>query len=76
MNRCGKRRLDLRRSPPDLAIEVDATPSSLDRMKIYAARACPRFGNRWRRTHLQVLNRAPLRRESDQSGVSADPPAT
>jgi len=34
----GKRVLDLRRDPPpDLAIEVDVTHSSLDRMAIYAA---------------------------------------
>lgn len=34
----GKRRLDLRRDPPpDLAIEVDVTHSSLDRLEIYAA---------------------------------------
>lgn len=38
----GKRRLDLRVDPPpDLAIEVDATHSSLDRMKIYAALGVP-----------------------------------
>ena len=38
----GKRELDLRVDPPpDLAIEVDATSSSLDRMSIYAALAVP-----------------------------------
>src|SRR5438105_4906220 len=38
----GKRRIDLRMDPPpDLAIEVDVTSSSLDRMGIYAALAVP-----------------------------------
>jgi Uma2 family endonuclease len=38
----GKRRLDLRTDPPpDLAIEVDVTRSSLDRMSIYAALGVP-----------------------------------
>jgi Uma2 family endonuclease len=38
----GKRRIDLRTDPPpDLAIEVDVTSSSLDRMGIYAALAVP-----------------------------------
>lgn len=38
----GKRSLDLRNDPPpDLAIEVDVTSSSLDRMSIYAALAVP-----------------------------------
>src|SRR5437660_9856887 len=38
----GKRRLDLRKDPPpDLAIEVDVTHSSLDRMGIYAALGVP-----------------------------------
>ncbi len=38
----GRRRLDLRRDPPpDLAIEVDVTNSSLDRMSIYAAIRVP-----------------------------------
>jgi Uma2 family endonuclease len=38
----GNRRLDLRVDPPpDLAIEVDATHSSLDRMKIYAVLGVP-----------------------------------
>jgi Uma2 family endonuclease len=38
----GKRRLDLRIDPPpDLAIEVDTTQSSLDRMAIYAALGIP-----------------------------------
>jgi Uma2 family endonuclease len=38
----GVRRLNLRRDPPpDLAIEVDVTHSSLDRMAIYAALAVP-----------------------------------
>jgi Uma2 family endonuclease len=38
----GKRRIDLRIDPPpDLAIEVDGTSSSLDRMGIYAALAVP-----------------------------------
>jgi Uma2 family endonuclease len=42
----GKRRLDLRIDPPpDLAIEVDVTRSSLDRMAIYAALAVPEL---WR----------------------------
>jgi Uma2 family endonuclease len=38
----GRRQLDLRRDPPpDLAIEVDVTHSSLDRMGIYAALGVP-----------------------------------
>jgi len=38
----GKTRLDLRTDPPpDLAIEVDVTSSSLDRMSIYAALSVP-----------------------------------
>jgi Uma2 family endonuclease len=38
----GKRRINLRVDPPpDLAIEVDVTRSSLDRMGIYAALAVP-----------------------------------
>jgi Uma2 family endonuclease len=38
----GKRHLDLRVDPPpDLAVEVDVTSSSLDRMSIYAALGVP-----------------------------------
>ena len=38
----GKRQLDLRSDPPpDLAIEIDITNSSLDRMSIYAALGVP-----------------------------------
>jgi Uma2 family endonuclease len=38
----GKRRIDLRNDPPpDLAIEVDVSASSLDRMSIYAALGVP-----------------------------------
>ncbi|HEV3084182.1 MAG TPA: Uma2 family endonuclease, partial [Gemmataceae bacterium] len=38
----GRRRLDLRTDPPpDLAIEIDVTSSSLDRMGIYAALRVP-----------------------------------
>src|SRR5207302_1383935 len=38
----GKVRLDLRTDPPpDLAVEVDVTASSLDRMSIYAALRVP-----------------------------------
>jgi Uma2 family endonuclease len=38
----GRRRLDLRTDPPpDLAIEVDVTRSSLDRLAIYAALGVP-----------------------------------
>jgi Uma2 family endonuclease len=44
----GKGRLDLRVDPPpDLAIEVDVTHSSLDRMSIYAALGVPEV---WRLT--------------------------
>ncbi|HVA46745.1 MAG TPA: Uma2 family endonuclease [Pirellulales bacterium] len=44
----GKTRLDLRVDPPpDLAIEVDLTHSSLDRMSIYAALGVPEV---WRAT--------------------------
>lgn len=42
----GRRRLDLRRDPaPDLAVEVDVTHSSLDRLSIYAAIGIPEL---WR----------------------------
>ncbi|HJT76489.1 MAG TPA: Uma2 family endonuclease [Gemmataceae bacterium] len=42
----GRRRLDLRRDPPpDLAIEVDVTHSSLDRLGIYASLGIPEL---WR----------------------------
>jgi Uma2 family endonuclease len=42
----GRRRLDLRTDPPpDLAIEVDVTSSSLDRLSIYAALKVPEI---WR----------------------------
>ena len=42
----GKKRLDLKRDPPpDLAIEVDVTHSSLDRTSIYAALGVPEL---WR----------------------------
>jgi len=38
----GKRQLDLRIDPPpDLAIEIDVTNSSLDRMSIYASLGVP-----------------------------------
>jgi Uma2 family endonuclease len=38
----GRRRLDLRTDPPpDLAIEIDATRSSLDRLSIYASLGVP-----------------------------------
>jgi Uma2 family endonuclease len=44
----GKRELDLRVDPPpDLAIEVDVTRSSIDRMSIYAALGVPEI---WRLT--------------------------
>jgi Uma2 family endonuclease len=44
----GKRELDLRVDPPpDLAIEVDVTSSSLDRMSMYAALGVPEV---WRLT--------------------------
>ncbi len=44
----GRTRLDLRTDPPpDLAIEVDVTSSSLDRMSIYAALGVPEV---WRLT--------------------------
>jgi len=41
----GKTRLDLAADPPpDLALEVDVTSSSLNRMGIYAALGCARSG--------------------------------
>jgi Uma2 family endonuclease len=41
----GKRRLDLRTDPPpDLAIEVDVTHSSMDRLDIYAGLRVPESG--------------------------------
>jgi Uma2 family endonuclease len=44
----GRMRLDLRTDPPpDLAIEVDVTSSSLDRMSVYAALGVPEV---WRLT--------------------------
>lgn len=49
----GKRRLDLRVDPPpDLAIEVDVTRSSLDRMDIYAKLKVPEL---WRLDDEQTL---------------------
>jgi Uma2 family endonuclease len=49
----GKRRLDLRVDPPpDLAIEVDVTHSSLDRMGIYAKLDVPEV---WRLDNPQTL---------------------
>jgi Uma2 family endonuclease len=49
----GRRRLDLRRDPPpDLAIEVDVSNSSLDRLTIYAAFRVPEI---WRLTIRDVL---------------------
>jgi Uma2 family endonuclease len=49
----GRRRLGLRRDPPpDLAIEVDVTNSSLDRLTIYAALRVPEI---WRLTNRDVL---------------------
>jgi Uma2 family endonuclease len=50
----GKRHIDLRVDPPpDLAIEVDVTRSSLDRMKIYAAL---RVAEVWRLDGPQALS--------------------
>jgi Uma2 family endonuclease len=49
----GRRRLDLRRDPPpDLAIEVDVTSSSMDRLEIYAKLRVPEI---WRLTGADVL---------------------
>lgn len=57
----GKDRLDLRIDPPpDLAIEVDVTSSSLDRMAIYAALGVPevwRVDNRTLTFHSLGANR-------------------
>jgi Uma2 family endonuclease len=49
----GRRRLDLRRDPPpDLALEVDVTSSSLNRMGIYAALRVPEL---WRLEAKQLI---------------------
>jgi Uma2 family endonuclease len=49
----GRRRLDLRRDPPpDLAIEVDVTHSSMDRLAIYAKIRVPEV---WRLSAADVL---------------------
>jgi Uma2 family endonuclease len=49
----GKRRLDLRVDPPpDLALEVDVTHSSLNRMRIYAALRVPEV---WRLESLKLM---------------------
>jgi Uma2 family endonuclease len=57
----GKRTLDLRIDPPpDLAIEVDVTSSSLDRMSIYAALGVPevwRVDNQTLSFHTLGVNR-------------------
>lgn len=57
----GKDRLDLRIDPPpDLAIEVDVTSSSLDRMSIYAALGVPevwRVDDRTLTFHARAANR-------------------
>ena len=69
----GRRRLDLRVDPPpDLAIEVDVTSSSLNRLAIYAALGVPEV---WRaRRQSTVLQRArswaQVRHQPDQPGVS------
>jgi len=50
----GKKRIDLRIDPPpDLAIEVDVTRSSMDRMGIYAALGVPEV---WRLDEVQTLS--------------------
>lgn len=49
----GKRKIDFRRDPPpDLALEIDVTHSSLDRMAIYAALRVPEV---WRYDGKKVL---------------------
>jgi Uma2 family endonuclease len=57
----GKRRIDLTRDPPpDLAIEVDITRSSLDRLGIYAALRVPElwvFDGETLRVHVLVKGR-------------------
>lgn len=65
----GKKRLDLRRDPPpDLAIEIDVTSSSLDRMSIYAALGVPEV---WRLVkgalHVHVLGKDGQYVERDRS---------
>jgi Uma2 family endonuclease len=65
----GKSQLDLSRDPaPDLAIEVDVTRTSLDRLKIFAALGVPEV---WRSTgrslqflHLQADGTYPVRTTS------------
>jgi Uma2 family endonuclease len=50
----GKRKLDLRKDPPpDLAVEIDLTRSSLNRMAIYAALGVPEVW-RWTGNQLEV----------------------
>ena len=69
----GVRRLDLRiHPPPDLAIEVDVTNSSLDRMGIYAALGVPEV---WRLDDgaltFQVLNADGSYRQVDETPIFA-----
>jgi len=58
----GKETIDLRIDPPpDLALEIDITSSSLDRMEIYAALGIPevwRYDGRRLRVYLLGKNRA------------------
>ena len=55
----GKTHIDLRVDPPpDLAIEIDFTRSSLDRMSIYAALGVPEV---WRATSTGICRRATAR---------------
>ena len=49
----GKTEIDLRRDPPpDLALEIDVTHSSLDRLAIYAALGVPEV---WRLENLHLV---------------------
>ncbi|MBI2804568.1 MAG: Uma2 family endonuclease [Planctomycetes bacterium] len=51
----GKKAIDLRRDPPpDLALEVDITHSSLDRMRIYASLKVPEVW-RWDKAGLSFM---------------------
>jgi Uma2 family endonuclease len=69
----GLRRIDLRRDPPpDLAIEVDVTSSSLDRMGIYAAIAVPEVW-RWDEPVLTFNVLGPNRRYTEATHSLAFP---
>lgn len=69
----GLRQIDLRRDPPpDLAIEVDVTSSSIDRMGIYASIRVPEVW-RWDEPVLTFNTLGPNRRYTEAAHSAAFP---